>query len=301
MPDYPKREPYFAHRFVRLLFKTCAAQEIGIDACYLLVHIAHTEDAKRYKGPVTFHNEQLQAILGFKKWERLDRARRAACRANWLHYQPPPNRRRQPGRYFVTIPAELEDVDDLPIDEASSYPSEGDDQGDDPRQSYPPEGYGQGDDQRESYPSEGDGPGQSYPSQGDGEGDGRGDDGGEPSTLPLTLSLTSGATSAPPGGVPPGNGGFDHFWNLYPSRNGRKREKAKASAQWKRLSASDRQRAIQAAPTYAAEEKFIKDAFRWLRDRSFEDWLTPQEPERSAVATKQDIEAAGYTFIEDDE
>ncbi len=271
MPDYPKREPYFAHRFVRLLFKTCAAQEIGIDACYLLVHIAHTEDAKRYKGPVTFHNEQLQAILGFKKWDRLDRARRAACRANWLHYQPPPNRRRQPGRYFVTIPAELEDVDDLPIDEAASYPSEGD------------------------------GPGQSYPSQGDGEGDGEGVDGGEPSTLPLTLSLTSGATSAPPGGMPPGNGGFDHFWNLYPSRNGRKREKAKAISQWKRLSASDRQRAIQAAPTYAAEEKFIKDAFRWLRDRSFEDWLTPQEPERSAVATKQDIEAAGYTFIEDDE
>ncbi len=59
--------------------------------------------------------------------------------------------------------------------------------------------------------------------------------------------------------------------------------------------------ALRAAPVYACEETYVKDAFRWLRDRSFEDWLTPAEPERSAVATQQEIEQAGYTVITDEE
>jgi chromosome segregation ATPase len=47
-PRYPKRQAYFAHRYCRLLTKTCAAQEIGPIAFVLCVTIAHTEDAKRY-------------------------------------------------------------------------------------------------------------------------------------------------------------------------------------------------------------------------------------------------------------
>ena len=51
--SYPKRDSHFAHRFVRLLLKMCIAQQIGVDAVMLLTAIAHTEDAKRYRAPVT--------------------------------------------------------------------------------------------------------------------------------------------------------------------------------------------------------------------------------------------------------
>jgi len=99
--SYPKRDKFFAHKAVRLMFKTCAAQIIGVDAVLLCTCIAHIEDAKRYSGPVTFYNDQLLPLLGFGKWDRLDRARRRAIRGGWLHYQPPPSGYRQPGTYWV--------------------------------------------------------------------------------------------------------------------------------------------------------------------------------------------------------
>ena len=61
MSAYPKRESFFAHRLTRLLFKGCAAQEIGQYAVLLVIQIAHTEDAARYQGPVRFWNSQLMA------------------------------------------------------------------------------------------------------------------------------------------------------------------------------------------------------------------------------------------------
>lgn len=120
---------------------------------------------------------------------------------------------------------------------------------------------------------------------------------------------TSGATSAPPVGVtppanPPGSkkdtlDAFEQFWDIYPARNGRKRDKAKARTQWGRLSQAERDNALQAVRHYADEEQFVKDAFRWLRDRSFDDWLSPAEPDRrSRVATREEIEAAGFKFVE---
>ena len=42
----------------------------------LIVTIAHQEDAKRYKGPVTFYNKQLMPLIGVAKWEALDKARK---------------------------------------------------------------------------------------------------------------------------------------------------------------------------------------------------------------------------------
>jgi hypothetical protein len=117
---YPKRPPYFAHRFCRLLMKTCAANIIGTDGCYLLCLIAHTEDSRRYKPPgVTFWNEQLVPITGFGSVDKLHRVRAHAVAAGWLHYEP--GRKGRAALYWVTIPPALQDVGDGPIiDEESA-------------------------------------------------------------------------------------------------------------------------------------------------------------------------------------
>ncbi len=46
--DYPKssRGKFFAHKFVRLMMKSCAAQDMGQNAVLLCVFIAHTEDGR---------------------------------------------------------------------------------------------------------------------------------------------------------------------------------------------------------------------------------------------------------------
>lgn len=115
MPVYPRdREPYFAHRFCRLLAKTCAALEIGADACFLLTTISHLEDVKRYKAPVQFFNDQLAAILGVSA-ASMDRIRKKCIQAGWLHYEP--GGKGKVGRYWVEVPPHAACLDDSPIDE----------------------------------------------------------------------------------------------------------------------------------------------------------------------------------------
>ncbi len=116
-PAYPRRPPYFAHRYVRMLTKTCAANEIGHVAFVLCVVIAHIEDAKRYSGPVSFYTAQLMALIGVTKWESLDIARRKAIAAGWLHYEH--RGQRGAGHYWVTLPAAADSLDDSPCDETS--------------------------------------------------------------------------------------------------------------------------------------------------------------------------------------
>lgn len=82
--DYPKRSSHFAHKFSRLLFKSCAAQDIGHHAVLLLVHIVHTEDAARYQRPVRFGISQLLETLGFSSERQLRQARDKAIAAGWL-------------------------------------------------------------------------------------------------------------------------------------------------------------------------------------------------------------------------
>ncbi len=185
MPDatYPRNRPkFYAHRYCRLLTKTCAAQEIGHIAFCLCVTIAMLEDSKRYKGPVTFYNGQLLPLVGVAKWESLDSARNSAIAAGWLHYVPGGTRR--PGLYWVTIPSELDDIPDSACDETPQglYPVHGDNHGDNA-------GYNAG------YNA--------------------GDNGGEPSTL-----FPKNPSPAPNGRKRPGEGmdfsDFQETWNNTP-------------------------------------------------------------------------------------
>lgn len=116
---YPRREPYFAHRFVRVLHKSCAAQEIGTDACFLLCIIAHTEDSARYTGPVNFWNGQLMETMGFKSPKQLNESRRRAVEAGWLVYEREHDR--SVGYYFVTIPERYDCLTDAPLDESNLF------------------------------------------------------------------------------------------------------------------------------------------------------------------------------------
>lgn len=108
-PEYPVREQFFANKFIETLRRERVAQKHGVEVFALLVVIANTEDQTRYRRPIDFYNEQLQAELGFAKWDRLNRARNKAISAGWLNYQPPPKGHREAGFYWVRYPwAEVE-------------------------------------------------------------------------------------------------------------------------------------------------------------------------------------------------
>ena len=100
--DYPKREKFFAHKFTRLMFRVCLANDIGPAACYMLSQIAHTEDASHYRKSVTFYNDQLINVCGLGSVPSLIRARSKAIEAGWLQYTP--GKKGKAGSYHVTIP-----------------------------------------------------------------------------------------------------------------------------------------------------------------------------------------------------
>jgi len=138
MAEYPKRESHFAHKAVRLMIRTCAAQEMGSNACMLVVTIAHTEHAKWYTAPVTFWNDQLRSILAFNSWSQLDRARKRAVDAGWLHYEP--GGKGKVGKYWVTIPSHFLSLFAGAVDEdhPSILSASGEDNGLDSELSSPP-------------------------------------------------------------------------------------------------------------------------------------------------------------------
>lgn len=114
---YPKRDRCHAHRITRLLFKSCAAQTLGHQAVCLVVHVAHTEDASRYQGPVRFWNSQLMETLGFKSPKQLTGARSKAVEAGWLYYER--SNDRSVGHYWTLIPVAVTRFDDQPIEPIS--------------------------------------------------------------------------------------------------------------------------------------------------------------------------------------
>lgn len=114
MAKYPKRDPFYAHQVVRRMTHVCAAQEIGSDAFVLVTIVVHTEDAKRYTGPVTWWNAQLQSVLGFGSWDKVDRARKRAIKAGWLHYES--GGKGKVGKYWANIPEQYADLPDGAVD-----------------------------------------------------------------------------------------------------------------------------------------------------------------------------------------
>lgn len=118
MIEYPKRETFFAMRFLRLLTKCAAAMEIGHDGFALLMVIVGQEDACRYTRPVNFWNPQLATLIGLRGGDvdGLRRTRDRCIKAGWLQYQP--GNKQSPARYFVTIPALVSDFGDSGSDES---------------------------------------------------------------------------------------------------------------------------------------------------------------------------------------
>lgn len=72
------------------------------------------------------------------------------------------------------------------------------------------------------------------------------------------------------------------FWPAYPARNGRKVGKAAARTKWSRLSPAHRAEAVAAAAVYASavarSDTIPRDAERFLANRYWQDWLSPDAP-----------------------
>jgi len=75
--------------------------------------------------------------------------------------------------------------------------------------------------------------------------------------------------------------GFEHFWKQYPARDGKKPDKAKAHAVWKRMTKANRDLAMVGVRHYAASGWRARDAVRWLRDEAWIDWQEPASPDRT--------------------
>jgi hypothetical protein len=71
---------------------------------------------------------------------------------------------------------------------------------------------------------------------------------------------------------------FGTFWEAYPARDGVKVEKREAAAMFDRwVKPGELDDLLRAVRNYAASSQKPKDAFRWLRDGDWQEWLT-QEP-----------------------
>lgn len=117
MADYPTREKFWAMKVIRLLTKTCVAQEIGPAGFALLSVIATTEDAAGYRRAVTYFDGQLAPIIGVGSQKVLSAARSKCVDMGWLHYEP--GCKGRAAKYWVTIPAHADGIDDAPTDEGT--------------------------------------------------------------------------------------------------------------------------------------------------------------------------------------
>lgn len=83
---------------------------------------------------------------------------------------------------------------------------------------------------------------------------------------------------------------FERFWAQYPRRDGKRLEKGKALAIWKRTSRANRDLAMRAVRNYADSGQRAKDAHRWLRDECWNDWQTPATPSATGTPRPKQIE-----------
>jgi hypothetical protein len=120
--NYPKRVPFFAQKFIRLMTKTAAAQELGPSACWMLSVIACQEDAKRYIEPANYYYDQLMPLCGFSSRKQLRATIEKAVSLGWLNYVP--GAKGKPGRFFVSIPERFQEIEPTGCDETFSSDSE---------------------------------------------------------------------------------------------------------------------------------------------------------------------------------
>lgn len=100
-PDaYPKRDhSVFALKFMKWLYASGAAAEIGPDATALLLAVVSAEDDLKYSYRPNFFNDQLMRRCGIRSEHAMIRARQTAIDAGLLSYEP--GAKRSPGKYFV--------------------------------------------------------------------------------------------------------------------------------------------------------------------------------------------------------
>ncbi|MGI6417427.1 MAG: hypothetical protein ACOX1P_17345 [Thermoguttaceae bacterium] len=273
MSEYPKRPSHFAHNYCRLLAKACAANDITALGCWLCTVIVHLEDSRRYTGPISFYNEQLAPLLGIRKWETLEKARRLAMDHGWLAYEC--GGRHKPGYYWVTIPAGLEGMDDAPCDE-SRYPKNGDLEGDQDESRYPKNGISADTTVEQHGGSFIPNPNPS-PNKNTCASAGERPSRQEEPTFRATETAKKGA-----GQTNGDSAAFKVWWEHYPRKTGRKAAaKAYASAV-KEISAEHRiapteaqERLLEAARVFAASDKgrgaFVPYPTTWLNQGRYDD------------------------------
>lgn len=112
-PEYPKRPAFFAHKVVRLLWKSNAYQDISLSGCWLVATVAHIEDELRYGMPARFGNPELCRHLGMTR-QGLLKLRQKCESGGWLHvWKESPQSK--VCYYWVDIPEGLEVLDSVPM------------------------------------------------------------------------------------------------------------------------------------------------------------------------------------------
>lgn len=263
------------------MVKTCAASEMGQTAFMLVAIVATTEDAAGYTRPVTFFNDALLPLIGIRKWDTLDRARKSAVDAGWLEYEPPANGKRTPGRYWAKIPSHLEGLNDTPVDEEATkaYPMNGDDSG----KAYPVNG----DDPPKAYTLNGYGSGNSSPMNGEGMGEAM----GEPSSYTYTKkekSVSSKTGKKKPTSDKPRkySQAFLVWYAAYPKKTAKPKAAESFTKAVSRLLADPernfqdeaqvakfltRQATAYASANSGSDQQFLKHPATWLNQDCFDD------------------------------
>ncbi len=112
---YMPHPRYWAMKLIRLLTKSCAANDVGPVGFALLTVIATTEDAAWYRRAVTYFDGQLAPLIGVASLKSLAAARKKCVDAGWLHYEP--GGKGRPARYWCLVPQNADGMDDHPTDE----------------------------------------------------------------------------------------------------------------------------------------------------------------------------------------
>lgn len=108
-----------------------------------------------------------------------------------------------------------------------------------------------------------------------------------PGASPYNIEPSINNTSINPPVSPLGKKeAFEEFWQLYPTRRGKKGSKKKAFAQWEDVKAWLYEEIMVGVQNFRESDQaargFVPDAFRWLRDELWDDWQEPEEGEPSA-------------------